>query len=207
MSKKHLKSKEKFDSAPSGSAKLEATNTNSKSDGLISTKKSWWFPFLTFFVGTLAMALAGYFATARMFFDFKVNGEPSYALGIYPIIYISAIMLVFLASATYLMWKVASRDANEQNTNRLNLKNNLRVNLIIYYSALFLFCIFPMLFFALKITLAGVICLGVSCLAFAFLCARYFFDNLLAGILCLAWTLWEMYIFALAIAYFLVPLA
>ena len=80
-------------------------------------------------------------------------------------------MLVFLASATYLMWKVASRDANEQNTNRLNLKNNLRVNLIIYYSALFLFCIFPMLFFALKITLAGVICLGVSCLAFAFFCS------------------------------------
>ena len=155
--------------------------------------KTALFYLFVFLASSVIFAFVCYLFSAKNFFDFSVNGEPSFFLSSNTLCYITLIALCFLGLGSYLMW-FSKYDANRP-------KKEIFENFISLAISLILFLLYPLFTFALALPIFGAIILGLVIVVSIYTTYRYFNSSIGSGIFITVWTLWLMYVFVLNFAY------
>lgn len=155
-------------------------------------KISFFYLFL-FLLGAMVIALLAYLLSANKFFDFVVNGEPSFFLSAKLLKYLTLIGLDFVAIASYLMWF--------SNYSAKRPKKEIHENFIYLSLFIILFLLYPLFTFAIVQPVVGCCILGVAIGLSIYVTYRYFNSSISAGIFMTIWTLWLMFVFILNLAY------
>ncbi len=155
--------------------------------------KTALFYLFVFLLSSVIFAFLCYLFSASKFFDFNVNGEPTFFLSANILCYITLIALCFLGLGTYLMW------FSKYDTGRP--AKEIQENFISLAIMLILFLLYPLFTFALQLPIFGAIILGLVIAVSIYTTYRYYNSSISAGIFITIWTLWLMYVFTLNFAY------
>lgn len=152
------------------------------------------FSLLTLMLANTLIALIYYFYVRNSNYSFIKNGEPSFALSGNLLFWITFGMVIFLGVVPYMLFNKSHFQTN---------RAGLRLNYTLYYIHFFIFLLWAMFSFMLKLPIPGIMILGVCIALGIFVVYRFMTNSIIAGTILSIWTLWLIYIFILNLAYVL----
>lgn len=166
------------------------TENQSKRD--IDIKVSLFYLFL-YLISAMLIAGLCYLLSANKFYDFVINGEPTFSLPYNTINYITMIAIDFVGLASFLMWISHRTNARP--------KKEIHENFITLGILAIAFLLYPLFTYALFLPIIGCIVLGIVIGLSIYTTYRFFNSSISAGVFMTIWTLWLMYLFILNFAY------
>ena len=160
---------------------IEKTNNQTQKHHDWAVRHRWWIDALLFILGTILLGGLATLLGGKMFNfgDYKMPPGTVPKI-VFPFAW--GIIYIAIGVSTFLMW----RDKEIKSKDR-------KINLVLYFIHMFFNVLWPLWFFRLDLPIFACVWIGLTVISACIVMYRYFYANIVSGIIFNIYTLWLIY--------------